>query len=843
MLYTGRFINLNNDIIEVNVTTNNSTDSSTELEFAGESPVIITQVSQDGIFSPVKSRSCTITVVTHEEYFDMYTGASHGTLVTVENISQSKRLFYGYMTPCEYNQPLLYLNEIELEAVDALSTLHDFKYQYINHTAPQLVSVKRVIKHCFATAGYTGGIYMQKNALQSKKGYLAGVYPSEMEFVSESIFSDDDENVMTCYEVLEEIGKFYNFSFCPDGNDVYIIDYEAVANYNVFGDSSNYLTFKNLNNGYERNVYIPKNIDIDSYAGDDQNIEIDDVYNKVEVSIDTLDLDSEDILYDPLNDVSEATYVDTYESGAVRTDNRNWTIVTRFFEYVKGSYFPQYDSGKNWQTLHNVNSEFVGLQYRLTDNFTNTQISCIAAELEHPYGATGNILNKIPAQTCLPAQQFSYESSKEMPYSANWNNYMMFFPQAEWLWCYFEDARLQKPDGWSTRDYWLNTFYNEHMGGSKPVLKYWGDKEIEFSPADSSTTNYIAVTGDLLWQQNCTYDDVNYNLWTADTTNRYFGGILAPIKELGASQTHTSDNYYSRAYWDEGYNTGWDMLKIKLKIGDKYWNGTEWTTDDSSAWIPYHQENVVRNSEKLVWSDFNKPVTNHNYTYMIGKDAYVIPITKEDGLFGRVYVEIYMPRIPYSGWVIPPSPIYMQVDYTKTPPAILMRNFSMELVSASNDTEHWYLDFSGEKTGSNASNEEIKYSNTVAGNNVKDFDDLSLKINTYNDKLPNSQSYIIEPTEYQGDPSDITAVNKCVYHTEGFTRPLTDTTERQEMNIVDRYVQHHSTPKKIYNCTVHDYFDPYSCVTVDAIPSTKFVVDQQEYDVKNNVNSLKIIQY
>ena len=95
MLYTGRFINLSDDIIEVNITTNNSTDSSTELEFAGDSPVIITQSSQDGIFTPVKSRSCTITVVTHDAYYDMYSGESHGTLVTVDNISQNSRLFYG----------------------------------------------------------------------------------------------------------------------------------------------------------------------------------------------------------------------------------------------------------------------------------------------------------------------------------------------------------------------------------------------------------------------------------------------------------------------------------------------------------------------------------------------------------------------------------------------------------------------------------------------------------------------------------------------------------------------------------------------------------------------------
>ena len=841
MLYTGRFINLSDDIIEVNITTNNSTDSSTELEFAGDSPVIITQSSQDGIFTPIKSRSCTITVVTHDAYYDMYSGESHGTLVTVDNISQNSRLFYGYMTPCEYNQPLLYLNEIELEAVDALSTLHDFKYEFRNGTSPQIVSIKNIIKYCFSVAGYPGGIYMQKDALQSKKGWTNNCYPGEMEFVSEEIFVDDD--AMTCYEVLEEIGNFYNFTFSPIGNDVYVIDYEIVSHYWSFSAGNNdtkYLTFKNLKNGYERNVLIPKTISIDSYAGDDQNVELDEVYNKVELTAETINLDTDDVVYDPMNDVGSTSYLDTYESGAVRSDGQNWTTVTRFFEYIQGSYFPSLNTGKTWQTLHNVNSEFNSnsMSYVLTGNFTNTQLSNVTARTEHPYSSIGYIFNKIPSQTCLPVQQFSYQSSKEMPYSSNWNNYMMFFPQAEWIACWLNENLQFKPDGWDTQSYWLNTFYNDHMGGSKPVLKYWGKKDVEFSPADENTTNYIAFTGDLLFQQDCTYDKVKYTLWHEDENKRYFGGILSPIRDLGASGTHKCQGC-ERKPGTSGYNTGWDMLKLKIKIGEKYWSGKYWTTTEATCWIPYHKENVVSENETLIWSDFNKPVTNHNYTYSIGKDAFLIPITKDDALFGKVYIEVYMPRIPWSDNIFVYDPLNLILNYHATPPVILMKNFTMELVSSSNDHDHWYMDFTSE----DKEEDEIKYSNTVTGNNVKDFDDLTLKINTFNDKIKNSQSYVIEPFVYGGTASDITSITSANYHTEGFRRPYNNTVNRQEMNVINRYVEHHSTPKKIYNCTVHDYYEPYRCALVDAIPDTFFVVDEQEYDVKNNVNSLKLVQY
>jgi len=56
--------------------------------------------SSDGIFSPIKSRSCTIKLVTKDELFDIYSGSSHGTSVAVNNLTNSECLFYGYVTPC-----------------------------------------------------------------------------------------------------------------------------------------------------------------------------------------------------------------------------------------------------------------------------------------------------------------------------------------------------------------------------------------------------------------------------------------------------------------------------------------------------------------------------------------------------------------------------------------------------------------------------------------------------------------------------------------------------------------------------------------------------------------------
>jgi hypothetical protein len=332
----------------------------------------------------------------------------------------------------------------------------------------------------------------------------------------------------------------------------------------------------------------------------------------------------------------------------------------------------------------------------------------------------------------------------------------------------------------------------------------------------------------------------------------------------------------------------------------------------------------------------------------------------------------------------------MYINYEKTPPVIFMKNLSLELLSADNNREQWYRDFSD----IDKKDDDIIYSNEINNQNVTEFDDLTLKINTYNSQEPISQSYIVEPSQYeytsndyyiasqhyvhgsqttanavyednqvigymyalmlddfngyainqiqqwfnnkksQGyftdekrgipvrikaetyetdgfldqnfdnsvpviylrigqlhtttneadtdtdgvqfyndlwnakeikflapndnyPPLDLYPVNLrrnesniiitnmwgTKYHTDGFYRIHKNTNKREEMNVVERYVEHHSTPKKIYNCEVHGYYEPWKCISVNALNGLKMIVDEQEYDVKADTNELKLIEF
>lgn len=815
MIYKGYFRTVTKDVIEVLITTSGSTGE-TEITLAGESPVVIS-TSSDSVFSPIKSRSCTVSIVTTTLLQDIYSGTSHGTSMVVNNLTKAKCLFFGFVTPAEYNQPWVGVDILEIEGVDAISTLKDYKYSYYNY-GEGLVQISNILKKLLKdTAGYEK-IWMHTEACRNSS--KSSSIPTVTECINDDIFfSDDDEHEpITSYEVLEEIGNFYGFSMVPDGDEIWIIDYEALLQ----GKS----TWKDLVSGSTVTKTITGTITKGDYLGDDQNMEMEPVYNRVLVEADVRDVEADDLDVDYEKEMNLGTFFRQSETGAVRSDGKNWTINARYFELILGSYGGFGDNNECWRTVAITNTEFYGFGYRLTDNFTNIETNIPSAAMMFPYNS-GGLLNVIPCQCALPSQLFGYESTKEMPFDTSWENYISFFPSVFWIHKYYADNNIS---GSATQSNWENSFYENHLGGTYPVLYYYGDKFVNYSPADSNQTSYLCFTGDIWWQRNCSHDDVNYHMWSVDGTK--IQAFNYPISMVGANG---EDWAYSRRIGDSGYNTGWRMLKVRLKIGDKYWNGSYWTTSSSTFWIPYHKTNVVTDEEALVWEGWNKPVTNHNYTYKVGKDAFVIPITSSDRLYGKMEIQVWMPKIPWSNQLYSDGG-YLKVNYEQCPPVIFMKNFGFTLCTVDKSQKWYTADLEKEQTGSD---DDIIYKNTINSQNITDMDDLTLKINTWNSKKPIAKSYLCDKTYYNSGSMSLSG--DAYYHTSGFVSP-SGYTRRQEENLIEKYRAHYSTPKKIYNVEVRGLRDPWKVYTTTALSGT-YVVDEQEFDVKSNVNDLKLIEY
>ena len=646
MLYWGKFKTFKNEMIRVEILTSDQDDSiRTERLFSGEAPVVISQQSGDGIFSPIKSRSCTITIVAEGPYLDMYSGHSHGTSVKVYNEKKNECLFFGYLTPCEYNQEYLALNEIELEAIDALSSLQDFKYRFQNGTSSELVSVASVLKYCLKTvAGYPGGIFIQKLAMQMKKAHDEGFTPSEFEFIAEDLFmGEEDDDIMSCYEVVEHICKFFGLTAVPLGEDVYLIDPEVIAKYDVEHEwlpASDDLEFVDLVNKTTITKNVPGIINKKSYAGDDQNIELDKVFNKITAEAETKEVDDDELVYDPMDVAGRSTYYKTEEWGVVGKDSKTYHSYTRLFEFKNNK---AENSFGRWQTHNNTNTIYGGssLGWVVGPSFINQHESISESRAEFPWPSGGQ-LNQIAGQTCLPAQLFVYEATKSIPAKIDWDDMLIFIPQMQWLREFYTN-RWTLTENWGTMyDYWWD-FYDKACL-RYPVLTYESKRDIQFSPADDGHINYLGFKGDLMLQQNFTQDSFSYNIWTHESGTHNYSGWLFPAKEAGGKEYQI----YHRSPGQTDYNKGWPQIKMKLQIGDKYWNGSSWVKNECTFWIKYHKENVVSTDEKIVYCDWMTPVTNHTYLSNINEECFAIPIKYDDGLHGRLKFDIYMPFVHYT---------------------------------------------------------------------------------------------------------------------------------------------------------------------------------------------------
>jgi len=1014
MRYTGRFRNIHNEVIEVNIITNNDESQETELTFVGDSPVTITQES-DGIFSPIKSRGCTITIICKKPYYDIYSGSSHGTKVTVNNISKAECLFFGYVTPCEYNQPYVYLDEVSIECVDALSSLQDFVAK-----DREVITVKNFLIKAFDLAGYKGHLFMPFLSLKSKADKEAKSLATEGEAFIQSIFVDDDDidNSDSYYTVLEEIGRFYNVSFVPHGDDVYVIDYNSIINngsyataYNkdnkelwydlkegqdtlisYFGyrgvapnqiieekrnneivdkaadmqgadvdvpifhlhgthlhiegsddsiadiyvnkgqqsfnlkDDITYiitdvnhveLQIKSIGNNTIQPLVTPITNDINNrinlanideywfdlpklivkndYAGEDQNVELDEVYNKVVVEADVNEIEDDDFEIDPEKQEGKKTYwlytnkdmplPEQYDSNSFNTIillqslkknypqlsnysneelltilNGSYKSFTRMFKLTK-------DNNKFWKSYFKANvtdssnPSLTSSMTYVTENSDEAGISTYNACLKDSnnyYYQKYRYAKGMNCQCYTPAQYFNYSTKENKPKEITWENYHIFHTGIYWLKQYFDnnptvkDERFIPVKAGEPNDYhkitdpdaqgWIN-WYKEAVIGDTPMLIYSTEKEITCSPVDDRT-NYFIFSGDLCYQKNGNFGERRQDVWGDDVNiSESVNYLTVPLIELGFSGDEEGKQIDYREATDSDYNKGWDCLKCRLSVGNKYWNGTSWVNYIADFWIPYHLKDAEDGKrETIVYYEWLKPVSHNDYEDKINSDGFSIPIKKSDGLVGKVKFEIFQPLVQPNWQFVARRSVdnysniekdangnmYMVLGIGNLEPCVFMKNLKLKMVSTDDSTE-WYNIFDDDET----EDDDIKYSNSVESNNVIKGDELSLKINTYNEKKPLATSYIM----------DVLEDNSFSLHTDGFFDYKTQLFQREELFIINRYTEHYKQPKVKYNCNVHGYYMPYKLVTTTALPDRKFIVDAQEYDVKADINNLNLIEY
>ena len=879
-VYKGNFSDYNNNQYEVTIDTHLVPGSSSLDEdiIMSDNPCVITSAS-DGIFSPIKSRSCTIEIVSGNYYQDMYTGESRKIKVKIEKHvgNDLQTIFFGYLTPAVYNQTYDYLNTISLEAVEAVSTTKEYKYVPISGGAPKYEKMLNIVMDILYQAGYTGILYVPSTYVAVNN--IMTERATNTLYVSEGNFYDDDDEhtPWTQYEVLEEIMKYFGWSLCPVGNDVYLIDYRVVGtDSDVYFDK--YAIASKL---YYANIKMNVNQRIgDKWYGADLNIlgpgessiEMDDVYNKIEISDNLYEI--EEIAPDIFDDDTHISVTDEkgfgYEAG-------QWTRTTVKKRWLRPDQSSTVVTGYEYQTICRIkpttNWKHHFYDMASLNETTPTEIINVNGQNYYEAGinseyTSGGINHYCNTHGAL-IQHYAYRKNTGsiMPTSLDWSDYLTFFVANDYLSPFTSGDNAGKVQ------------YSTLKKLEQPVLEYEIPEEIMFKP--SSGTSWITIKGDLYYQyNNAKWDGGSNTLHIVNTSSHYY--TTCPVDQSSDIDTHVflslsrlkyEDTNATMYYWNtlnpmeggylnrffpsgytpsETWSDAYKLWKFKVQVGDKYWNGSSWTTTESTFYIPYWNSPDNDEDSRFVpafkWMSM-KPSTD--YRSKVGEDCYAIPIRYNygnDPTFGKVHITVYTPlvypkiafelldNINTSAVVPPPAgstgggnqtiDISSNINKVKNPHwsdlpiCIYAKDFEIGYVYT--DTSAWYSQHKANETSSN----DIVYTATINENNVSTFDSLQLKINTEHKDKPISRSYVTNSSNYIST----------------LTHSKTNTPKVQEYNLVDMYYEHYATPKKIYNVTTREFFYPHTKFQTTTL-SGRYVLDSYTWDLRTGYNTVKLVQY
>lgn len=774
MLYKGNFKSLenhSNTLYEVVLITNNDDSETTEIKLSHKSPVIITTES-DGLFSPIKGRACTITIVTDEIIPDLYSGENQGVSVSIKNKTDDIIIFEGFLSPCSYSQPYAKSEDtLELEAIDGISTLKNILYDKVSNTKT-IKSVQEVLYNIFEQCGYSGELYIMYDSISNPD--IANIK------LSESNFFDDDGEPWSCYDIIEQICLFLGLSAVSYKNDFYLIDYETLQK------TDTYYTWREITNPFSSLVSILGNnlitLNKDSYAGTDSNISYDEVYNKISLN-------------DSIYEIEEIT-TDIFDSDNKALQNVASTTIgsSRFVHYHKDKqdkawtvFWTKYlfTSNANWKERYFSVDDFSEVDY-YRNGIENTNYG----PYDHCNG-WGNTIN------CMPERYWIFDDYAALKSSVDAKEVLAF-----------NEITYKKAQTFQSLND-IKTYFDSV--NNCPVLEYEFPEEIQWKANDGES--FICFKGDLWWQ--CDHDKTE--VWEQDFFTVYpYDGIETMAGEY---------DKYTRGKNHADYNKGWELLKARLSIGNKYWNGSEWTTTESDFWINYHKEMMASNSdedERLSYGAWQHPVYNTVLTdndmsfinidkaKLIGEDCLAIPIN--DSVYGKLKFTLYPPKQAYM------FSIWVDYDISQLCPVVYMKDFELSYKYVPDNYN--LINIDDYKTDS-----DIIYTNIINEDYCTEFDEIELKINTAAENKPISRSYIMDYAS-----SYIVNLTK------------NGVSKRQEHNLVNMYYDHFNSPKKIYECTIHDYLNPASPVQITATEGN-FIIDTQSYDVKSNHNTVKLIEY
>ncbi|WP_321425011.1 hypothetical protein [uncultured Bacteroides sp.] len=800
MIYTGQFKNINNVLYQVDIQVDNNIAGTSEIVFSDE-PFSVEYNNGSTIYEPLKLSNATCTIVSNNYLFDLYSATAQGSKITLTNVDKNVIEWVGYITPNIYNQGWENnFEKIEIEAIDGLSTLDNYKYFTIDNDNKKIKSFQDLLIHCIKQCNCYKNIYINQNCYLSSKvtdnriynqfmylynfggltGYFRATYP-----VSTTV--KIIVNGTTTYTIMKgetqsdeknSVNSFDSIVISPHSDENY---------WYVKTEAENYPDIINIFN----NIYISEQ---NFFTDDDKNDDkIKDGKTYKEVLIDLMQF-----------------------LGYTITTNGD-SVYILDYDYIKGGYvdYTLLSTSDNWLTYTSTGTTISDSHSIVLDDFRKNGSNI---ELDTVYNQIKITTNEKKISALLPDFFNDDFLTNVKSDNAKWNDYQSFsFNDKTYLYKYYKNSNYK------------NHYYNNDVDWTEPTvnsidydtlinkigasfIRVTNYDATKATPASLSFSDYICLHRHLEAYNNSS----NQTQWS--TTKNKLYPVLSLNAGTVAEAGYIYNDYYlvingsalwddrgGVAYFDDGmdkrnnddnYNVNNLKLTASLKIGNKYWTGENWQTGEATFNIIFDKGD----QDHLNYSFFNVK-NNIQYNEWIGQSGQKIPIMAADQLVGDVEFSLYSPQAVDSAY---------RVD------CVWLKDFKIDLIKPAENIKD---------------DTNTEYKNVINSNFVNEFSDLNINVMSDTNKGLNYSVVLEYPS------SEIGFQNNQYICTKTF-----EINQKAEFNLIQKYVNQYSTPRKKLNLTLDNNYNVYTSFTCDKFNDDKFIVNKMSIDYYNNNNTLTIIE-
>lgn len=662
-----------------------------EVELAGENPVVVQYSSNSNPFIPIMESRCSITAVANEYFLDLYGSDIQHCQVVLTNEDTQELEWVGYLTNNLMNMPQDgCLETFTFEAIDCLSTLEYFDYTPLSGKK-QIVTFQDILADVALSCTMLQRLVVD-SSMKNENGqviHMDELQISEQNFFS----SDTDEpwnkkEVLEeicrfCgYTAFQWKDTLYLFDKQAHTNNEWQSTTDSDLYFNAQISSGDFHTY--INSGdYIRCC----NITEDNIRGTGADISLQTIYNKVTVK------DSFYEIGDFLPDVYEDDMLENVlgdfwlseEQLQIRRSSINSNI-TPDGTLMQPIYITQ--KGKLGFDNNNLDKLFYQRRfkhkwystiYRAKNTLSeitpyNIGWHCMMYQIEgayHGYTTVFRVFNYLDEEQTVTLKMTCEGYSTETTHTIPANGYESYYLQILDVSHFFDDGPSIKFGSYGPYLY-PDNIYKSYTRG------YIGGHIVDLSSVEKGNTaqynwepeskldfdRYIMISQ--MDEPNALYCNPRWSGYSPTQLNYFF----PPVMELNSGWTKPiiiNDNCYltlngsaiyerysnmdyinpdwtndctgikqdyNVCYWTlfngvkEVY-TSPPCLVFKLKIGDYFWNGSEWTTTDTPFYVDLHTPTDDNGyiDFSAWWNDSHDIINNVEWTDFTGVDGYKIPLT------------------------------------------------------------------------------------------------------------------------------------------------------------------------------------------------------------------------